>query len=93
LIPEDLGVHPLLLAVLHSYVFLEGSDEDVVHADAATEAMEYLATYLQRLQGKELERVQEDLETLVGFAKEEKWPKEQVVFLQTFLSENGVPVK
>ena len=26
LIPAELGVHPLLLAVLHAYVFLDGSD-------------------------------------------------------------------
>ena len=28
LIPAELGVHPLLLAVLHAYVFLDGSDDD-----------------------------------------------------------------
>jgi hypothetical protein len=52
--------------------------------------MEYLATYLQRLTGKELERAREDIETLVGYAKEQKWPKQQVVFLKSFLEENGV---
>jgi hypothetical protein len=90
LIPPELGVHPLLLAVLHAYVFLEGSAEDVVNGAAAAEAMEYLATYLQRLTGPDLRRVKEDLDTLTGFAKSEKWPKQQVRFLQDFLTDNGV---
>jgi hypothetical protein len=90
LIPPELGIHPLLLAVLHAYVFFEGSEPEVVHPDMAAEAMEYLATYLQRLSGPELARAREDMETLVGFAKEEKWPKQQVLFLKKFLSENGV---
>jgi hypothetical protein len=90
LIPAELGAHPLLLAVLHAYVFLEGSEANVVNGAAAEEAMEYLATYLQRLSGPELRRVKEDLNTLVGFAKSEKWPKQQVRFLQDFLKDNGV---
>jgi hypothetical protein len=90
LIPAELGVHPLLLGVLHAYVFLEGAEEAVLNGTAAGEAMEYLATYLQRLSGADLRRVREDLQTLVGFAKHEKWPKQQVRFLQDFLKENGV---
>jgi hypothetical protein len=90
LIPAELGVHPLLLGVLHAYVFLEGSDPAVLNPAAAEEAMEYLAAYLQRLDGAELRRVKEDLQALVGFAKHEKWPKQQVRFLQDFLADNGV---
>ena len=90
LIPMELGVHPLLLGLLHAYVFLDGSDASVVNPDAATEALEYLASYLQRLTGRELRKAQEDMETLVGFAKEEKWPKQYVLFLKSFLVDNGV---
>lgn len=90
LIPAELGVHPLLLAMLHAYVFLEGSDPTVVHPTAAEEALEYLATYLQRLSGPELLRVREDLQTLAGYAKQEKWPKSQIQFLLDFLRDNGV---
>jgi hypothetical protein len=90
LIPPELGVHPLLLAVLHAFVFFEGSEPGIVHPDAAAEAMEYIATYLQRLAGKELLRAREDIETLVGYAKEQKWPKQHVQFLKSFLEENGV---
>jgi hypothetical protein len=90
LIPPELGVHPLLLAVLHAFVFLEGSEAAVVNGAAAEEAMEYLAGYVQRLSGNDLRRVKEDLNTLAGFAKHEKWPKQQVRFLQDFLSDTGV---
>lgn len=90
MIPAELGVHPLLLAVLHAYVFLEGSDPTVLNGTAAEEAMEYLAAYLQRLSGTDLKRVREDFATLVAFAKSERWPKQQVRFLQDFLSENAV---
>jgi hypothetical protein len=90
LVPPELGVHPLLLAVLHAYVFLEGSNDDVVDPDSALEAMEYMASYLQRLTGPDLSRVREDLQTLIGFAKHEKWPRQQVRFLQDFLKDNGI---
>ena len=90
LIPPELGVHPLLLAALHAYVFLDGSDTAVLNPAVAEEAMNYLVTYLQRLKGAELRRVREDLVTLAGFARSEKWPKQQARFLQEFLKENGI---
>jgi hypothetical protein len=90
LIPAELGAHPLLLAVLHAYVFLEGSDPGVLNPAVGEEAMNYLVTYLQRLSGDELRRVREDVHTLVGFAKADKWPKQQVRFLQDFLKDNGI---
>ena len=34
--------------------------------------------------------MKEDLSTLVGYAKSEKWPRQQIRFLQDFLEENGV---
>jgi hypothetical protein len=90
MIPPELGVHPLLLAALHAYVFLTGSDDDIVNPDAAAECMEYMATYFQRLGGSELKKVREDLDTLASFGKSEGWPKQQVRFLQDFLKEIGI---
>ena len=87
LIPEELGVNPLLLSVLHAAVFLDGSEEDVVCPDAANEAMQYLCTYLHRLQEADLKRMREDLECLADFAKQQAWPKQQVRFLKDFLSD------
>jgi hypothetical protein len=90
LIPEELGIHPLLLATLHAIVFFDGSDADVVNDAAANEALNYFATYLQRLQGSDLKRICEDMDALLAFAKQEGWPKEEMTFLQEFLKEFGV---
>jgi hypothetical protein len=90
LIPAEIGVHPLLLAALHAYVFLEGSEPAVLNPAVGEEAMNYLVTYLQRLKGEDLRRAKEDMATLAAFAKSEGWPKQQVRFLQDFLKENGI---
>jgi hypothetical protein len=90
LIPAELGVHPLLLAALHAIVFLEGSGTDVLNGPAASEQLELIATCLQRLGGDELRRVREDVATLLGYAKHEKWPKGSVQFLKSFLDEFGI---
>jgi hypothetical protein len=90
LIPPELGVHPLLLAVLHATVFLSGSDEEVVNAAAAEEALHYLAGYMQRLDGNLLRQVREDMVCLTTFAKQEKWPKQLVRVLQGFLTDYGI---
>ena len=90
LIPAELGVQPLLLAALHAVVFLSGSDDDVVDPAAAEEALEYLAGYLRRLHGEELRRVREDMACLVGYARQEKWSKQSVQTLKSFLSDFGV---
>lgn len=89
-IPAELGVHPLLLAALHAYVFLEGSEAAVLNPAVAEEAMHYVVSYMQRLEGNDLRRVREDMAALVGFAREDKWPRQHVRFLQEFLKENGI---
>ncbi len=89
-IPAELGVHPLLLATLHAVVFLDGSDSEVVNPAAAEEALEYLAGYLQRLTGPDLQRLREDVEVLLGYARQEKWPKEEQQFLKEFLADFGI---
>lgn len=90
LIPPELGVHPLLLAALHAYVFLEGTEPNMLNAEVAEESLNYIVGYLQRLDGAELRRVKEDMATLTAFAKSEDWPKQQVRFLHEFLKENGI---
>ena len=90
LIPDELGIHPLLLATLHAVVFFDGSAEDVVNLQAAEETLHYLATYLQRLEGGELQRIREDMECLIDYGKQQEWPKEEIEFLRSFLSDFGV---
>jgi hypothetical protein len=89
-IPAELGVHPLLLAVLHATVFLAGSTEDIVNGEAADEAVQGMGGYLQRLQAEQLTRVREDLDCLIAFARQAKWPRELVRFLKSFLSDYGI---
>ncbi|MGH7172441.1 MAG: hypothetical protein ACRELF_05900 [Gemmataceae bacterium] len=90
LIPPELGVNPLLLAVLHATVFLSGSDDEVIDPAAAEEALQYLADYLQRLDGTLLRQVREDMVCLTAFAKQEKWPKQLVGMLKHFLKDYGI---
>jgi hypothetical protein len=61
-----------------------------VNPDAAAEALEYLATYLQRLSGPELRRAREDLHALTAYARQQEWPKEHVRFFKEFLSSFGI---
>lgn len=89
-IPEELAVHPLLLAVVHATVFLAGSDENVVNGAAGDEAVQAMAGYLQRLNGTQLAQVREDLECLIAFARQSKWPKELIRFLKEFLADYGI---
>ena len=90
LIPPDLGVHPLLLGVLHATVFLAGSTDEVVNPDAAEETIATMAEYLQRLGDSDLARVHSDLKTLAEYAKREKWPKREIQFLKSFLADCGL---
>jgi hypothetical protein len=89
-IPPELGVHPLLLAALHATVFLAASEEGIVQPDAADEAVQAMAGYFQRLEGADLRRVREDMATLAGFARQEKWPRQLVHFLKSFLADLGI---
>ena len=89
-IPAELNAHPLLLAVLHAVVFLAGSDDEIVQPDAGEEALQYVAGYLQRLEGPDLRRVEEDMAALLAYAKQQGWPKQLQHFLKTFLADFGV---
>jgi hypothetical protein len=90
LIPPDLQVNPLLLALLHAMVFIDGSTDDVIDADAADEAMQYLVTYLLRLKGPALAKMREDMQCLLDYAKQQGWPKQQQTFLKSFLADYGI---
>lgn len=89
-IPEELGVHPLTLGVLHALVFLGGSDPSVVRPDAASETVDQIVLYLRRLKGADLRRVREDFECLTVYGRSVKWPKVQIQFLKSFLAEVGL---
>jgi hypothetical protein len=93
LIPEALGVNPLLLGVIHAAVFLSGSSEEVVHPAAADEALDRLADYLQRVQGEALNKVREEMNVLTALARQEKWPRDLIQALMSMLDALGVGEK
>jgi len=86
-VPPELGVDPLLLAVLHATVFLSGSDDEVVHPVAAEEVLDQIGQCLGRLDGERRARVQEDLRTLAAYARQEEWPRELTALFRSFLDE------
>jgi len=92
LIPAELGVDPVLLAMFHCVVFVAGSDPGVVDSDAGDEVLLRLEEYLRRLSGPRLERVREDMLTLVGYAKSQKWSKAEIRSLKDFLTDFNVGV-
>lgn len=89
-IPDKVDVDPLLLAVIHALVFLQGSSEDVVDPQAADEAVDHMVSYLQRLQGKDLERMKTGLKNLGQFARQQKWKPDEVAFLDEFMDVLGL---
>ena len=90
LIPPELGVNPLLLAVLHAIVFLDGSAKEIVEPSAAEEARGHMAEYLQRLRGAQMQQIVEDMKCLAGYARHAKWPKQQQLFIKEFLQDYGI---
>jgi hypothetical protein len=90
LIPPELPIHPLLLALLHAMVFIDGSTDEVIDPEAADEAMQYIVTYLHRLKGPLVKQVQEDLACLLDYAKQQGWSKQQQTFLKSFLPDYGI---
>lgn len=88
-VPDDVSVHPLLLAVLHAVIFIAGSDENLVHPGAGSEALEHMGEYLRRLSGKDLERVKSDLAVLADFARQQGWGQDEVELFTNFLSDFG----
>jgi hypothetical protein len=89
-IPPELGVHPMTLAVLHAIVFLAGSKAAIVQGAAAEEAVEMMAEYMRRLAGKRLKEVREDIDCIIRYARQQKWPKQFVRALQSFLFDCGI---
>ena len=89
-IPDQVGANPLLLSLLHFVVFIAGSDKNICNQQAGAAILDQVATYLQRLNAKEVARLKEDLAVLAAFAREEKWGGGTVEVLDTFLDDMGV---
>ncbi len=90
LIPAELGIDPVFLALLHAIVFVAGSTPEVIHPAASDETIQYMAEYLRRLDGDRLRRVNEDMACLIDFARQEKWPRQDIQSLKTLFADLGV---
>lgn len=89
-IPPELGVNPLLLTAIHAIVFLAGSDQEVVNQAAAEEAVGFMTEYLARLHGEALRQVREDMDCIVTYARQQKWPKQTISALKELLKDCGI---
>jgi hypothetical protein len=90
LIPVELGVSPLLLAALHAIVFIAGSSDNVVNGAAGSEALDYIASYLGRLNSAQTRQVREDVQCLLSYARQQKWSREMVQSLKVLAHELGI---
>lgn len=89
-VPEELGIDPLLLALLRSASFLDLSADEAVNAELAGEVLEHVGMYIQRLSDERLDDIQQQLETLEAYAVEQGWVTEQIEFIRDFLYNCGL---
>ncbi|MBN2195688.1 MAG: hypothetical protein JW751_22900 [Polyangiaceae bacterium] len=89
-VPDSLGVSPLLLALLHVASLLDFADDETVEADAANGALEHVELYVQRLTTAQLEAIQADLDRIEEFGAEHGWPEEVTDFVADFLYNCGL---
>jgi hypothetical protein len=89
-VPAEIEVDPLLLALLHSAAFLDLSGEDSVDSQDAVDVLETVGHYIQRLPEERLEELQEQLDELAAHGKKAEWPPDFVEFVQDFLYNCGV---
>jgi hypothetical protein len=89
-VPEELGVDPLLLALLRCGSFLDLSGEEVVNAEIAGEVLEHVGMYVQRLSDARLDEIEAQLESLQSYAVEQGWSSDLIEFIRDFLYNCGL---
>lgn len=90
LIPESVPIDPSILALLHCAAFLELSEDEAVDPDAAVEAMEHVAAYLQRLPPAQIKAFRAALAQLDKYGAKQRFPKDLREYLRDFLDNSGV---
>jgi hypothetical protein len=70
--------------------FLELSGDDAVGPDWAVEAMEHVASYLQRLPEEEIAAIARQLADVSAYARRQGAPSTFVEFIDGFLGAYGV---
>lgn len=90
IVPEELAIDPLLLAVLSTAAFLDFADDDRLDPDSATEVLEAIGGYVQRLPDERLDEIEEQLERLAEHGEKSGWHPDHVDFVRDFLFSCGV---
>ncbi len=89
-VPEKVGIDPVLLAMLHLTALLDFADDEIVEPQIANEALEHVEMYMQRLSSDQLEEVQAQLDRIEEHAAEQGWPEELTDFVRDFLYNCGL---
>jgi len=89
-IPDELGIDPLLAALLHCAAFLDLSDENSVDPDAAHLVLEHVGLYVQRLPPERIAMLETELEKLRAHGEASDWPEWVVAFIADFLYSCGI---
>jgi hypothetical protein len=89
-LPAELGIHPILAALLHMACFMEFSDEEVVDFDESLATLEALGFYLQRLTPAQVKEVNRQLKKIVTYAKQQKWDPKAAKFIRDLLKNAGM---
>jgi hypothetical protein len=89
-VPAELGIDPILLALLHCAAFLDLASDDLVDPESAGEVLESLEIYVKRLPPDRLAQIQRELEKLEEWAEQSGWPEELVDFVADFLYSCGI---
>lgn len=89
-LPEELGVDPLVAALLHVTAFLDFADDDSVEPEAANEALEHVEMYIRRLSPERVEEIQTQLDKVEDHAEKAGWPEEMIDFTRDFLYNCGL---
>lgn len=89
-VPPELGIDPLLIALLHAAAFLDLSDDDSVDPELAGDVLEHVGMYVQRLPAERVQDIERQLRTLSEHAEAQRWPEELVDFVASFLYNCGI---
>ncbi len=89
LVPDDAGVDPIVLALLHAAMFLDLSEEPAVDATAARPVLERIGLYVQRLSDDEVEALADSLARLAERGERDGWPAPAIEFVRLFVENCG----
>lgn len=89
-IPEGLGIDPLLLALLHCASFLDLSGDTLVDSGSATDVLEHVGLYVQRLDPDRQLDVARQLRALREHGEAAGWSGELIDFVEHFLYSCGI---